>query len=260
MDLGIDGKVALVLGAAGGLGSAIAIRLAAEGCKVVLADVNEAGVEAVQKQIGEEAKTFPLLWNISDTSVTADRLTKIESRFGTVDILVNNTGGPPPSLATETPLDAWSDHFQKMVVSVIAITNAVLPSMRARGWGRVVTSTSSGVITPIPNLAVSNGLRAGLVGWSKTLAREVAGDGVTVNVVVPGRIATRRVHNLDAAKAAREQKTVEDIAAQSARDIPVGRYGKPEEYADVVAFLASSRASYVTGSMIRVDGGLIPNI
>jgi 3-oxoacyl-[acyl-carrier protein] reductase len=147
-----------------------------------------------------------------------------------------------------------------MVVSVIAITNAVLPSMRSRGWGRVVTSTSSGVVTPIPNLAVSNGLRASLVGWSKTLAREVAGDGVTVNIVVPGRIATSRVHNLDAAKAAREQKNVEDVAAQSARDIPVGRYGKPEEYADVVAFLASSRASYVTGSTIRVDGGLIPNI
>jgi 3-oxoacyl-[acyl-carrier protein] reductase len=249
-----------VLGAAGGLGSAIAMRLAAEGCKVALADVNESGLEIVQKQIGNDAKTIPLLWNIGDTSIIADRLARIESSLGGVDILINNTGGPPPSLATETPLNAWADHFQKMVVSVIAITNAVLPSMRGRGWGRVVTSTSSGVVIPIPNLAVSNGLRASLLGWSKTLAREVAADGITVNVVVPGRIATSRVHNLDAAKAAREHKKVEEIAAQSAKDIPVGRYGKPEEYADVVAFLASSRASYVTGSAIRVDGGLIPNI
>jgi 3-oxoacyl-[acyl-carrier protein] reductase len=147
-----------------------------------------------------------------------------------------------------------------MVLSVIAVSNAVLPGMRERGWGRVITSTSSGVVAPIPNLAVSNALRPSLLGWSKTVKREVAADGVTVNVVVPGRIATNRVHGLDAAKAAREQRAVEEIAAQSARDIPVGRYGKPEEYADVVAFLASSRASYVTGSTIRVDGGLIASI
>jgi 3-oxoacyl-[acyl-carrier protein] reductase len=132
--------------------------------------------------------------------------------------------------------------------------------MRQRKWGRVITSTSSGIITPIPNLALSNTMRLSLVGWSKTLAREVARDGVTVNIVAPGRIATGRVRRLDEAKAQREGRDVAAVAADSAKDIPVGRYGDPAEYADVVTFLASKRASYVTGATMRVDGGLIPSI
>jgi 3-oxoacyl-[acyl-carrier protein] reductase len=132
--------------------------------------------------------------------------------------------------------------------------------MQARKWGRVITSASSGVIAPIPNLGVSNALRNALTGWSKTLAREVARDGITVNVIVPGRIATGRIQFLDAEKAKRERKTVEQVAAESTASIPVGRYGTPEEYADVVAFLASKRAAYMTGSIVRVDGGLIPSI
>jgi 3-oxoacyl-[acyl-carrier protein] reductase len=154
----------------------------------------------------------------------------------------------------------WSKHFQAMVLSVIAITDRVLPNMRARHWGRVITSTSSGVVAPIPNLAISNALRLSLVGWSKTLAREVAKEGVTANVVVPGRIATSRVRFLDEARAKREGRSVEAVLAESAGSIPVGRYGTPEEYADVVAFLASERAAYITGSVIRVDGGMIASI
>jgi 3-oxoacyl-[acyl-carrier protein] reductase len=132
--------------------------------------------------------------------------------------------------------------------------------MRARKWGRIVTSTSSGVIAPIPNLGLSNALRSSLVGWSKTLAREVGGDGVTCNVIIPGRVATKRITFLDEKKAEREGRAIEEVRAESMSSIPLGRYGEPQEYADMVAFLASNRASYVTGSSIRVDGGYIANV
>ena len=147
-----------------------------------------------------------------------------------------------------------------MVLSVIATTDRVLPNMRARHWGRIITSASSGVAAPIPNLAISNALRLSLLGWSKTLSREVAKDGITANVILPGRIATDRLKFLDEAKAKREGRRVEDVLAESTGSIPVGRYGKPEEYGDVVAFLCSERAAYMTGSIIRVDGGLITSI
>lgn len=147
-----------------------------------------------------------------------------------------------------------------MVLSLISITDWVFPGMRARRWGRVITSTSSGVVSPNPNLGLSNALRSTLVGWSKTLANEVGADGVTVNVILPGRVATGRIRELDEARALREGRSVEEVVGESTRSIAARRYGKPEEYGDAVAFLASERASYVTGSAIRVDGGLIPSI
>ncbi len=147
-----------------------------------------------------------------------------------------------------------------MVLSVIAVTDRVLPGMRGRGWGRIITSTSSGVIAPIPNLGLSNSLRASLVGWSKTLAHEVGRDGITANIVVPGSIMTNRIHALNEARARRENRAVEDILRESTDAIPVGRHGRPDEYADVVTFLASPRAGYVTGSVVRIDGGMIANV
>jgi 3-oxoacyl-[acyl-carrier protein] reductase len=151
----------------------------------------------------------------------------------------------------------WLEQFEAMVLSVFALTDLVLPAMRRRGWGRVVTSTSSGTVVPIPQLGISNTLRAALHGWSKTLAGEVGGDGITVNILVPGRIATARTATLDAARAEREGQTVAAVAEQSRARIPAGRYGLPEEYGDAAAFLASDRASYITGSVLRVDGGMI---
>jgi 3-oxoacyl-[acyl-carrier protein] reductase len=261
MDLGLKGKTALVLGAGGGLGSAIAAALAREGARVAAADMNAETAARTAAQIeAAGGAAMALTWNLADLSVIATHVAVIEARFGPVDVLVNNTGGPPPTPAAGQDAKLWEQYFGAMVLPVIAITDRVLPGMRERRWGRIITSASSGVIAPIPNLAVSNALRMGLVGWSKSLAREVAAQGVTVNVIVPGRIGTARTQALDEARAKREGKAVEQIAADSAATIPMGRYGRPEEYADTVAYLASERASYITGSTVRVDGGLIASV
>jgi len=261
MDLGLEKKAALVFGAGGGLGSAIAISLAREGARVVAADIDQDAARrtvATIEQAGGDAAA--VAWDLADIGGIGARLDEVRQHVGTVDVLVNNTGGPPPSPAHGQGVEAWRKHFESMVLAVVAITDAVLPGMKARGWGRIITSTSSGVVAPIPNLGLSNALRLSLVGWSKTLAREVGRDGITANVILPGRIATGRITYLDQAKAQREGRSVEEVQAESTASIPLGRYGRPEEYADAVAFLASERAAYVTGSTIRVDGGLIASI
>jgi len=261
MDLGIKGKVALVLSAGGGLGGAIARTLAREGARVAVADIAGDAAESTVRSIRDAgAEALPLVWDLANLGSIDEHMARIESTFGPVDILINMTGGPPPTSASGQDAELWRTHFHSMVLSVIAITDRVLPSMRARRWGRIVTSTSSGVLAPIPNLSLSNALRMCLVGWSKTLAREAACEGVTVNVVLPGRIATKRILFLDEQKAKREGRQLEDVVAESTASIPLGRYGDPQEYADAVAFLASERASYVTGSILRVDGGMINSI
>ncbi len=256
MELGLSGKTAMVLGAAGGLGGAMARKLHAEGAKVALVDLSEEGLEVIAGELGPE-RTMKVVWNLAETDQIDQKVREIEARLGPVDVLVNNTGGPPPTKAEGQDEALWRSNFESMVLSVIKLTDRVLPGMKKSGWGRVITSTSSGVVAPIPNLAVSNALRMSLVGWSKTLAKEVGRDGITCNVVLPGRIATRRIVQLDAAKAEREGRSVEEVSKESTASIAVGRYGEPDEYGNVVAFLASTAASYVTGSVIRIDGGLI---
>lgn len=261
MDLGLKGKTALVLGAGGGLGGAISRALAREGVGVAAADVNAHSAAATASEIANAGgRAMALQWDLGNLAVIASNVARIESELGAVDILVNNTGGPPPTPAAGQEPGLWSEHFQSMVLSVIAITDRVLPGMRARQWGRIITSTSSGIVAPIPNLGLSNALRLALVGWSKTLAREVGRDGITANIVLPGRIATPRISYLDEQKARRENRSVSDVSAESTAAIPLGRYGEPDEYGDVVTFLASERAAYITGSIIRVDGGLIASI
>jgi 3-oxoacyl-[acyl-carrier protein] reductase len=258
MNFGLQGKTALVLAGGGGLGRAIAKSLAGEGVNIAVAGRGAdsiAGTQAALAKIG--VKSMGLVWELAQID---GNVAKIEKELGPVDILVNNTGGPPPTTASGQDTALWSKQFQAMVLSVIAITDRVLPNMRARHWGRIITSTSSGVEAPIPNLAISNALRLSLVGWSKTLANELAKDGITANVVVPGRIATDRIKFLDEAKAKREARGVEEVMAENAASIPIGRLGKPEEYGAMVAFLASEPAAYITGSIFRVDGGMIPGI
>lgn len=261
MELGLQDKVALVLGGGGGLGGSIARTLASEGARVAVADIDADASEAVASSIRDAGgQALSLAWDLADLSLIEDRIGRIEKALGSVQILVNNTGGPPAGTATARDPALWQTHFQAMVLSVIMITDRVLPKMRSDGWGRIITSTSSGVVAPIANLGLSNALRPSLVGWSKTLAGEVGRDGVTANVVVPGRIATQRITYLDEQKAKREGRSIGEISAESAGSIALGRYGDPQEYANVVTFLASERASYVTGSVIRIDGGLIQSI
>lgn len=261
MNLQIDNKTALVLGGGGGLGGAIAWALANEGAAVVVADINLEAAQNVAGKIQEAGlRAYALQWDLSRLEAIDGKVREIEEHFGAVDILVNNTGGPPPTPAHDQDAQLWRTHFDNMVLSVIKITDRVLPAMRSNGWGRIITSTSSGVVSPIPNLGISNALRLSLVGWSKTLAREVGGDGITVNIVLPGRVATPRISFLDESKAKREGRSVQDVAAQSTEAIALGRYGQPKEYGEVVTFLASECASYITGSTVRIDGGLISSI
>lgn len=261
MDFGIKGKTALVLGASSGLGRAIAVSLAGEGAHVAVAGRRADKLDEVVAEINAAGgKGLALPWDLSDLSAIDPNVTRVEQALGPIDILINNTGGPPPTTAHGQKPELWAQQFQNLVLSVIAITDRVLPGMRQRKWGRVITSATSGVVSPIPNLGISNTLRASLVTWSKTLSQEVARDGVTVNVVLPGRIMTDRITQIDGLTAQKQGRSADEVTRDSAAAIPMGRLGDPREYGDAVAFLASARASYITGSILRVDGGAIASI
>lgn len=260
MDLGLKGKRALVLGASRGLGRGIAQALAAEGCHLLVAARNA-------ERLGQAAADLRS-HGVSVTEQTVDlgdrasvaALIQAAQAGGGVDILVGISGGPPPGGALGIADEAWHGHFDSMLFGLARLTEAVIAGMRAQHWGRVLMVASSGVVQPIPTLGLANTLRAGLVAWCKTLAGEVAADGVTVNVLLPGRIATERVGELDEAAARRQGIDIDKVRSASAATIPMGRYGTVEEFAAMAAFLASEKASYVTGSLVRVDGGLVRSI
>jgi 3-oxoacyl-[acyl-carrier protein] reductase len=253
MDLGLQGKRALVMGGSRGIGRGIAAALAAEGAAVAIVSREQAALDRTATEIG--GTVLPIAADLADREALAMAFRTIEGRLGGVDILVNNSGGPPPSGVSAIDPELWRRQFEMMVLNIIGLTDLALPGMRERRWGRILTVASSAVIQPIPSIGVSNTLRSALVGWSKTLAGEVGPFGITVNMLLPGRIATQRVEQLDASVAAAQGKTPAEIAERSAAEIPVRRYGTIEEFGAVTAFLASTQAGYVTGSMIRIDGG-----
>lgn len=257
MDLGLNGKRALVMGSTRGMGRGIAERLAAEGAQVAVCGRNLSDAEQVATTFGG-AKAYSL--DLSDADSVAAIVDAVSADFSELDIIVCNGGGPPPGNIADVVADTWMAQFQSMFVNQLTIVNAFLPGMRDRGWGRIVVVSSSGIIQPIPNLGISNAIRASQVGWAKTLSSEVAPDGVTVNTVAPGRIHTDRVNQIDAAAAEKQGKPVEEIARASHATIPMGRYGTVAEFADTAVYLLSENAGYITGSVIRVDGGMIRGV
>ena len=253
MDLRIKNKKALVLGGSKGIGLAIAKALAAEGAQVTIVSR-----KPEQAQLGPAFQTIAA--DLSRPNAPADIYAQLQSRGFHPDILVNNTGGPAPSTALDQPLVALREGFQSLVLSQVELAQLCAKDMKARKWGRIISVASSSVICPLPNLAASNLLRSGLMAWAKTLATELGPYGVTVNTLIPGRIDTDRLKSLDAFQAEKQNKPVEDVSAAIQQEIPVRRYGQPEEFAAVAAFICSESAAYVTGSTIRIDGGYIPSV
>jgi 3-oxoacyl-[acyl-carrier protein] reductase len=257
MDLGIRGRTAVVCASTSGLGEATARALAAEGVRTVVSGRRSETARAIAAELPEAV-------GVGVDLTTADgpaRLVRAAAdAFGPVDILVLNSGGPPPSVAADISDDDVLAAVNTLVLAQLRLVSLVLPGMRERGWGRILAVGSSGVVAPIPGLALSNVGRAALGGYLKTLSAEVAADGVTVNMLLPGRIATARTEAVDRSVAERDGVDVADVAARGAASLPIGRYGRPDEFGAVAAFLCGEGASYVTGTATRCDGGAVPSL
>jgi 3-oxoacyl-[acyl-carrier protein] reductase len=259
MNLGLTGKVALVTAASKGLGFATALGLAREGCDLAICSRDAASITAAAEQIKAETgrRVLTLTADLRDAAAIDRVLHETLEAYGGVDILVSNTGGPPTGLFMDLDDAAWLGAFETLLMPAVRLSRGVIPSMRARGGGRIIYITSGAVKQPIPTLILSNSLRAAVTGMAKTLASQVAKDKIMVNCVAPGRIDTERVQWLDADTARRTGRDAEEIKGDWLNRIPAGRYGTPEEFANAIVFLAGQGASYITGTTLLVDGGQI---
>lgn len=263
MDLHIAGRVALVCGSSRGLGRAIAVALAQEGCRVALNGRNQGrlddAVDALRAYAGQDG-VVGLAADVSIPEEAEELVARTKHKLGAVDILICNAGGPPAAPFGETPREAWQAALELNLLSTVHLCRAAVPLMRQRAWGRIVCLTSIAAREPVPGLILSTTARAGILGFAKSLADEVAADGITVNAVCPGYMRTERLQELLQDRAARSGRTVQQVAEDQLVDVPVGRMGEPEELAAAVAFLASGPARYITGAVVNVDGGYIRSI
>jgi 3-oxoacyl-[acyl-carrier protein] reductase len=256
MDLELKGKRAIVMAASRGLGFAAAVGLAREGCRLVICsrdrDRIDEAAQAIHRDTGADVRAIA-----ADVSSAHEATRLVETAvdaYGGLEIVVHNAGGPPAGETLAMTEPQWQKAFEQNLLSFTRIVHAAVPEMKKAGYGRILTIASSSIKQPIPNLALSNALRAGVWGLAKTLSRELAPQGILVNVIAPGRIQTERIEELDRANAEKTGKSLDDVRRASVASIPLGRLGSPEEFANVIVFLASARASYVTGQAITVDG------
>ena len=259
MDLGLTGRVALVAAASRGLGRAIAEELAGEGAKIIICARDAEALERARVQIAERtnAEVHAVVADVATQEGTDMAAAEALARFGRVDVLVTNAGGPPSGPFEAHGWDAWERAVQLTLRSAVELTRLVLPGMKERRWGRVINVTSITVKQPVDGLMLSNSIRAAVTGFARTLATEVATFGITVNNILPGYTGTERVEQLNRATAEREGISVADVQRRIEAQIPMRRLGEPREFAALAAFLASERASYITGQSMAVDGGWI---
>jgi len=261
MDLGLKGKVAMVGGASRGLGYAVADALAREGAHVSISSTTRASIEDAAKRIssgGAQVLAMPV--DVRNADQIAAWGQKTIEKFGGVDILFTNAGGPPSGPAISFDDAAWQNAIDLLLLSTIRMVRAAVPSMKQRGGGSILMSTSASVKEPIPNLGLSTVLRASVSALAKTLALELAADKIRVNQIIPGRIDTDRVKQLDEIAGKKQGITADQAKAKSMATIPMGRYGEAPEYGRVAAFLMSDAAGYMTGATVQVDGGLIRSV
>ena len=262
MDLGLSGKIAVIAGASKGLGYGVAKHLAAEGAIVSMSSRDEKAITAAAERIKSETggTVYPVVADVRTPSAVSGWIKDVAARHGGIDIMFGNSGGPPAGTFMNFDDDAWNQAHELLLLSAIRMSRLVIPEMKKRGGGSIVFTTSSSVKEPNPNLALSNVERAGVAALSKTLANECAADGIRVNTVVPGRIDTDRVRELDTIKAKKTGSTPEQEKQNSEKLIPLGRYGTIDEYGKAVAFLLSPAASYITGATLLIDGGLVKGV
>lgn len=262
MELGLRGRTALVGGASAGLGRATAERLAQEGCRLALWSRGGERLEGAAEELRKlySVVVVTIAGDAADPETAARVAWQAERSLGPIDIAVLNAGGPIAVDATKTDPAEWRRSFQLLALTPIEIATALLPGMRKRGWGRIVSIMSSGIRQPLPDLVYSNACRSALQAWLKTIAVEIIADGVTVNGVIPGRLDTERVATLDKARALKAGTTPEEIRAEYERSIPAGRYGHPDELAAYVAWLCSDLSCYQTGTFVPIDGGMLRSL